>query len=230
MLPTYNEAANIIKVTELILGLPVDVQVVIVDDESPDGTGKLADQLCESHPGRVHVVHRRGPRGRGLAGVEGFRYCLSLPVDCVIEMDADLSHDPLDIPRLLAAAEDADMVIGSRYVKGGGESNRLWYRRVISRFANGYLRLVLGASIRDCSSGYRCFRRYVLSSIGLPDIASSGPSILTEILWRCCQHGYRIREIPIVFHEREMGESKLDGKILLRSLVLPLALRFGRKQ
>ncbi len=227
MLPTYNEADNIRRVVEQILAQPADVRVVVVDDQSPDGTGQIADQLATEYPGRVHVVHRDGPRGRGVAGVDGFKACLKLPVDCVIEMDADLSHDPDDVPRLLAAASHADLVMGSRYVRGGGEANRLLYRRIISRFANLYLRVMLGLPIRDCSSGYRCFRRHVLEAIALDDIASHGPSILTEILWQCKRNGFRIREVPIVFREREVGESKLNGTILINSLKLPITLRFG---
>lgn len=227
MLPTYNEVDNLRRVVELILAQPADVRVVVVDDQSPDGTGELADILAAEYPGHVFVVHRTGPRGRGVAGVEGFKYCLTFPVDCIIEMDADLSHDPADIPRFLKAAEDADVVFGSRYIKGGREINRLLYRRIISRLANTYLRLALGVSVRDCSSGYRCFRRYVLESLDLDSIASHGPSILTEILWQCKLRGYNIKEIPIAFREREVGVSKLNGQILLHSLILPLRLRLS---
>ncbi len=227
MLPTYNEVDNLRRVVELILSQPADVRVVVVDDQSPDGTGQLADELAQEHPGRVFVLHRTGPRGRGVAGVDGFKYCLSLPVDCIMEMDADLSHDPDDIPRFVAAAEGADLVMGSRYVKGGKEANRLLYRRVISRLANTYLRLTLGVSVHDCSSGYRLFRRELMASLDLDGIASHGPSILTEILWQCKLRGCRIREIPITFREREVGTSKLNGQILLHSLLLPLKLRLG---
>lgn len=226
MLPTYNEAENIREMVTIILNLPADLMVVIVDDNSPDGTGKIADELVQENPGRVHVVHRTGVRGRGVAGVDGFKYCLNLPVRYIFEMDADLSHDPRDIPKFLEVAPKADVVIGSRYIRGGGESNRVLHRRIISRFANAYLRFALGLSIRDCSSGYRCFDRRVLDEIGLAAITSDGPPILTEILWRCKQRRYRIAEVPIIFHERERGTSKLNGKILLNSLAMPLNLRF----
>lgn len=228
MLPTYNEAGNIERVVEQIVAISEDIAAVVVDDNSPDGTGDIADNLANRLPGRVHVVHRQGKRGRGVAGVEGFKYCLSLSVDYVVEMDADLSHDPQDIPALLRAAESADVVLGSRYVEGGGEVNRELSRRVISRLANTYLRLVLGVRIRDCSSGYRCFRRNVLQSIGLDTIASTGPSIVTEVLWRCKTRGFRIAEVPIVFHERAEGISKLDWRILVRSLIIPVQVRLGR--
>lgn len=226
MLPTYNEVENIRNVVGLILGLPEDLHVVVVDDNSPDGTGDVADELARENPERVHVVHRTGVRGRGIAGVDGFKYCLTLPVDFIFEMDADLSHDPLDIPRFLEVAPLADVVIGSRYIKGGGESNRVLHRRVISRFANAYLRFALGLSMRDCSSGYRCFSRKALESISLVAITSDGPPILTEILWQCKQKRFHVVEVPIIFHEREQGVSKLNGRILINSLAMPLSLRF----
>jgi dolichol-phosphate mannosyltransferase len=227
MLPTYNEAGTIRQCVEQILRLPLETAVVIADDASPDGTGQIADQLAAEYPGRVVVVHRRGPRGRGLAGIEGFQRCLELPAEYIVEMDADLQHDPADIPRLVAAAErsGAAIVVGSRYVPGGGEVNRPASRRLVSRLANAYLRLALGLSLRDCSSGFRLFRREALAGLDLATMSARGPWILQEVLWRAKQRGYRMVEIPICFLERAAGESKLNVGILLRSLVTPWLLR-----
>jgi dolichol-phosphate mannosyltransferase len=227
MLPTYNEAENIEACIEQILSQPVDAGVVVVDDQSPDGTGRIAGEVAARHPGRVIVLDRGGPRGRGLAGIEGFIRCCELPVDYVVEMDADLQHDPADIPRLVAAADrsGADIVIGSRYVPGGGEVNRELRRRLTSRLANAYLRFALGVRHQDCSSGYRLFKREALEALDLPTMSASGPWILQEVLWRATRRGQKIVEIPIRFHERPAGESKLNVKILLRSLITPIVLR-----
>lgn len=227
MLPTYNEAGNIRQCTELILSLPVDAGVMIVDDGSPDGTGQIADELAVQYPGRVIPLHRTGQRGRGLAGIEGFARCVELPVEYVIELDADLQHDPLDITRLVAAADrsGADIVVGSRYVAGGGEVDRNPVRRMISRVATAYLRLALGVSLRDCTSGYRLFRRESLRSLDISTMSASGPWILQEVLWRARAKHLRIIEIPILFHNRETGESKLNLQILLRSIMNPFMMR-----
>jgi dolichol-phosphate mannosyltransferase len=225
MLPTYNEVENLEKVVEALLAQPLPVQVMVVDDLSPDGTGALADSLAARHPGRVHAVHRTGARGRGRAGAEGLRRCLALPVEAVVEMDADLSHDPDDLPRLVAALARADVAVGSRYVAGGGETNRPLLRRAISRLANAYLRIVLGVPLRDCSSGYRAFRREILERAHLETLTAPGPQILSEVLWRLrCLHA-RMVEVPIHFRDREAGVSKLNWRILLLSLWWPLKQR-----
>jgi dolichol-phosphate mannosyltransferase len=230
MLPTYNEAKNLEKVVEALLAQPLPVHVMVVDDLSPDGTGALADALAARHAGRVTAVHRTGARGRGWAGAEGLLRCLTLPVEVVVEMDADLSHDPADLPRLVAGLEGADVAIGSRYVAGGGEAKRQLLRRLISRLANAYLRLVLGVRLRDCSSGYRAFRREFLERVHPDTLTAPGPQIVPEILWRLrCLHA-RMVEVPIVFHEREAGVSKLNWRILLLSLWWPLKQRLrGRR-
>jgi dolichol-phosphate mannosyltransferase len=228
MLPTYNEAGNLRAVVEALLAQPLPVTVVIVDDNSPDGTGALADQLAAEYPGRVIPVHRKGPRGRGRAGAEGFARCLALPVEVIVEMDADRSHDPADLPRLVAALAEADVAVGSRYIPGGGEVDRDWRRRVISRLANAYLRFVLGMRHRDCSSGYRAFRRAVLERIDFAAIEATGPPILSEILWHLKVQRARIVEVPIIFHERVAGTSKLSWRILLASLLWPIRLRLRR--
>ena len=226
VVPTYNEAENIEPLVERILAQGPDVEVLIVDDGSPDGTGEMADRLA-AQSNRVHVLHRNGPRGRGVAGRDGFLWAVQREgIDCVIEMDGDLSHDPDYIPQMLDALEDADIVIGSRYIPGGGSVKRKWYRVLISELAAIYTRVVLGVwGIKDPNSGYRCFRRQVLSEIDLETLRSHGPSIVSEVLARC--RGYRIREIPIVFVDRVGGRSKLHIGTLLTTLALVPRWRWG---
>jgi dolichol-phosphate mannosyltransferase len=219
VIPTYNEAENIEPLVQRILAQGPDVEVVIVDDGSPDRTGEIADRLAADSD-RVHVIHRNGPRGRGVAGRDGFLWAVQRgDVDCVIEMDGDLSHDPDYIPQMVEALEHADVVIGSRYIPGGGNVKRKWYRVLTSELAAIYTRLVLGVwGIGDPNSGYRCFRREVLAGIDLETLQSRGPSIVSEVLARC--RGYRIREIPIVFVDRVGGRSKLHPGTLLTTLAL----------
>jgi dolichol-phosphate mannosyltransferase len=219
VVPTYNEAENIEAMVESILAQGPDVEVLVVDDQSPDGTGEMADRLAADSD-RVHVLHRDGPRGRGVAGRDGFLWAVAREdVDCVIEMDGDLSHDPDYIPKMVEELKDADIVIGSRYVPGGGNVKRAWYRVLISELAAIYTRIVLGVwGIKDPNSGYRCFRREVLAEIELETLQSHGPSIVSEVLARC--GGYRIKEIPIIFLDRVGGRSKLKMGTLLTTLAL----------
>jgi dolichol-phosphate mannosyltransferase len=223
VLPTYNEAENLRKITEAILRVAPEMTVVIVDDESPDGTGRLADELARAS-GRVRVIHRRTKRGRGYAGAEGFRYCVAEGFDPIFEMDADLSHDPFYLPEFLAASREWEVVIGSRSVPGGGARARGLGRRLVTAGAAFYLRTMLGLKgVRDPTSGYRCFRRSVLESIHLETLTSAGPGIVTEILYRC--RGFRIKEIPIVFQDREKGRSKFGLGAMWESLALAARLR-----
>jgi dolichol-phosphate mannosyltransferase len=222
MLPTYNEAGNLRKITERILRAAPEMTLVIVDDESPDGTGRLADELARASD-RVCVIHRRGKRGRGYAGAEGFRYCVAEGFDPILEMDADLSHDPAYLPEFLAASREWDIVIGSRSVPGGGRADSLG-RRLVTAGAAFYLRALLGLKgVKDPTSGYRCFRRSVLESIRLETLTAAGPGIVTEILYRC--RGFRIKEIPILFRDREQGESKFGLRAIWESLALAARLR-----
>jgi len=226
ILPTYNEAENIRPLTEAILRARPDCTVVIVDDDSPDGTGRIADELAQSDP-RVQVIHRYRNRGRGHAGAEAFRYCLARGFDPIVEMDADFSHDPADLPRLIAASEEWDVVIGSRGVPGGGALGRGLLRRLITAAAALYLRALLGVrGVRDPTSGYRCFRRHVLEAIRPDTLVSPGPAIISEVLYRCRR--YRIKEIPIRFRERERGRSKFGPRAMWESLRLAVRLRLGR--
>ena len=223
VVPTYNEAENIRKVTEAILQVEPAITVVIVDDDSPDGTGRIADELARAL-GRVRVIHRREKRGRGYAGAEGFRYCVAQGFDPIMEMDADLSHDPFYIPQFLAEAKEWDVVIGSRSAPGGGVSGRGIMRRLITACATVYLSAMLGLKgIHDPTSGYRCFRRRVLEQIHLDALTAPGPAIVTEILHRC--RGFRIKEIPILFRDRELGRSKFGLRAMCESLALAARLR-----
>jgi len=225
-LPTYDERENIEIVVKQILDLDLDVDVLIVDDDSPDGTGEIADRLAQAHT-EISVMHRTTDRGRGYAGVAAFRYALDKGYDLVLEMDADLSHNPAHIPALLAAAEDHDLVIGSRYVEGGGEAGRGVTRQLITQFAWRYMRTMLGVKhVMDCTSGYRCFRREAIEAIDIDTIESQGPSIITETLSRCRK--MRIKEVPIRFVDRVRGESKFGFDAIRGSFWFPFKIRVKR--
>ena len=223
MLPTYNEADNIRPLVQAILRAVPAVTVVVVDDDSPDGTGRIADGMAAADE-RVRVIHRYEKRGRGYAGAEGFRYCVAEGFDPIIEMDADFSHDPCCLPSLLTQSKAWDIVIGSRAVRGGGEQGRGRARRLVTTCAAAYLKAMLGLwRIQDPTAGYRCFRRSVLAGIHLETLTSPGPGIVTEVLYRCRR--FRIKEIPIRFREREKGRSKFGLKAMWESLVLAARLR-----
>jgi len=223
ILPTYNEAQNIRPIIEAILGAAPEAHVVVVDDDSPDGTWRIVKQVA-ARDSRVHLIHRKARRGRGHAGAEGFRWCLERNFDPVIEMDADFSHDPFYIPQMIAESRGWDVVIGSRAVAGGGESGRGILRRLVTRLARAYLRFMLGVrDVRDPTSGYRCFRREALRRIQPETLTSPGPAIISEVLHRC--RGMRIREIPIRFHDRRRGRSKFGLKAMWESLATALRLR-----
>jgi len=223
MLPTYNEAYNIGDLIAAILRTEPTATVVVVDDDSPDGTGRIVDDFARSES-RVRAIHRYHDRGRGHAGAEGFRYCVAEGFDPIIEMDADFSHDPLYIPQMIALSKEWDIVIGSRTVRGGLESGRGSIRKWITLAAACYLRTMLGVKgVSDLTSGYRCFRRSVLESINLDTLRSPGPGIVSEVLYRC--RGFRIKEIPIHFRNRERGQSKFGLKAMAESVFLAARLR-----
>jgi dolichol-phosphate mannosyltransferase len=223
VVPTYNERESL---PLLIAGLMQhsNVRVLIVDDNSPDGTGGLADGLAQSHPGRVDVMHRTGTRGLGRSYVDGLKWATRQPVDLVCQMDADLSHDPAQLPRLLTGAERGDVVIGSRYVPGGQIVNWPMRRKLLSRFANIYVRTVTRLSARDCTSGYRCWRRETLASMPLDRFISDGYSFLVEMLYVATRRGRRVVEVPITFIERRLGESKLSRAVMIESAITPWKL------
>lgn len=205
VVPTYNEAETIVPLLQVLLALPLPLRVLVVDDRSPDGT---ADRAAAGGD-RVTVLRRDPPRGRGLAGRDGFIAALAMGADLVVEMDADGSHDPRQLPALIAAAADADIVSGSRYCPGGRVVGYDWLRKLNSAVANAVSRLLLGLTPRDATSGYRVFRRRVLEAIDLPTLLSPGPSIVEEILFRAQRRGFVAREVPITFVNRAQGESKL---------------------
>jgi len=230
VLPTYNERGNLEKLVREIFSLDIKdtrIGIAVVDDASPDGTGPLADRLSEVFP-QLHVIHRTGPRGRGRAGIEGFQYAVARGSDYVMEMDADGSHQPRFIPHFVEAIRRCDVVIGSRGVPGGCERGRNRARKLVTRFANMYLRMILGVRVKDCTSGYRCFRREALEKIDLDTLRSTGPSLVEEILVRCSRAGCRIEEIPIEFIEREGGESTFNVRILISCFLRAIQFRFHR--
>lgn len=223
IIPTYNERANI---PVLIAGLMThaNVRVLVVDDNSPDGTGALAEALGREYNGRVSVLHRTTNRGFGRSYIDGMKQALGEEVDVICQMDADLSHDPAQLPDLIAAIGAADMVIGSRYVPGGTIVNWPFKRHVLSRFANTYIRTVTRVSAHDCTSGYRCWKKSALASLPLDAFFSDGYSFLVEMLFVAHRRGCRIAEVPITFVERREGESKVSRAVLLESAVTPWRL------
>lgn len=231
MLPTYNEGGNIREVVKQILAQPLNIGIVVVDDNSPDGTDRIADELAILYPKRVEVVHRLTERGRGTAGIKGFKRCLELGAKWIVEMDADLSHNPNDIPRLVQVAQECDLAIGSRYISGGQDKERNLKRRLISWGANRYLQLVLGLKLYDCSSGFKCYRREVLEQIDLNSLHARGPEVGPESLYRIKQLGFQIREVPVAFADRRIGESKLmNFRTMLTSLIFPWYVRFNLRR
>jgi dolichol-phosphate mannosyltransferase len=228
MIPTYNERENIAGLVGDIIALPPadDFLVVVVDDNSPDGTAAEAARLAAADA-RVRLLLRTKRRGRGAAGIEGFREALRLGADFVVEMDGDGSHRPAHIPDLLAAARSADLVLGSRFVRGGRDADRSWRRRLITLLVRSFIRRRFGLSVRDVSSGFRCFRRTTLEKIDLDDLISVGPSVVLETLYRAHLLGCSIVEVPIVFVDRKRGRTKLGALTLLETLVM--ALQFKKR-
>ena len=228
MLPTYNEAANLEGIVEAIRArLPARGRVLIVDDDSPDGTGRIADRLAARHP-EVEVLHRPGKQGIGPAYVAGFELGLDRDAELIAQMDADYSHDPEDLPRLIAATADADLVLGSRYVAGGGVADWGPVRRLISKGGSAYARLLLGLEIRDLTGGFKVFRRPVLERIDLEALASHGYAFQVETTYRAVRAGFRVVEVPIVFSDRRVGESKMTGSIVLEAALRVPAMRLAR--
>lgn len=228
LIPTYNERENLPLVIDGVLSLD-GTRVLVIDDGSPDGTGEVAERLAEQHPERVSVMHRTGPRGLGRSYLDGFRAALQSDATYVCQMDADLSHDPRFLPSLIgAAASGAGLVIGSRYLPGGRVENWPLRRMVLSGFANRYIRAVTGLRVRDCTAGYRCWRREALARVPLDAISSDGYSFLVEVTFYAASAGVTIAEVPIVFVERRQGASKLSSSVLMESLITPWRLAFAR--
>jgi dolichol-phosphate mannosyltransferase len=226
-LPTYNERENLeAMVAALENVLAADDTVLVIDDNSPDGTGQIADRLAAERRG-VQVLHRMRKEGLGPAYLDGFRRALDLGADLIFEMDCDFSHDPADVPRLAAAAKEADLVIGSRYVEGGGTRNWGAMRRFISRGGSLYAQLLLSVDVRDLTGGFKCYRRRVLESIDLDAINSKGYAFQIETTYRALRRGFRVVEIPIVFVDRQVGGSKMSKAIVLEAVWKVPALRLA---
>lgn len=228
IIPTYNERDNLPIVARTLLEMP-NLRVLVVDDASPDGTGQLADALAASSGGRLSVLHRTGARGLGLSYLDGMRTALRGDATHICQMDADLSHNPADVPRLLAESAQGDLVIGSRYVPGGRIENWPKRRELLSAFANRYVRTITGLRVRDCTSGFRCWRREALQRLPLDRIASDGYAFLVELVWEAAAAGCRIVEVPITFVERRQGASKLSGRVVVESALVPWRLAARRK-
>jgi len=216
-LPTYNEIDNLRPMVAAILAAVPAVEILVIDDNSPDGTGALADELAAADR-RVHVLHRAGKEGLGKAYLAGFAWALSGGYGLIMEMDCDFSHDPKYLPAMLAAAGEADLVLGSRYVAGGGTVNWGLGRKLISRGGSLYARTILGLSVRDLTGGFKCFRREVLEAIDLPSVQCTGYAFQIELTYRASRKGFRVREIPIVFADRRVGHSKMSRRIVLEAI------------
>jgi dolichol-phosphate mannosyltransferase len=225
ILPTYNEAENIEPIVRAARAqLDERDRILVVDDNSPDGTGRTADRLAEEIDG-VEVLHRPAKQGLGRAYLAGFRRALDGGAELLLEMDSDFSHDPADLPRLIAAAQDADLVLGSRYVPGGSVVDWGLVRKLVSRGGSWYARAVLGVGVRDLTGGFKCFRRSVLESLDLESVHADGYGFQIELTYRAIKAGFNVVEIPIVFRDRRVGQSKMDARIALEAVWKVPALR-----
>ncbi len=228
VVPTYNERDNLPLLVKGVLGHE-GFRMLIVDDGSPDGTGAIADELAAAHPGRIDVMHRTGARGLGRSYIDGLQKAIAQPdVTLVCQMDADLSHNPEYLPELAAAARDHDVVIGSRYLNGVSVVNWPLHRIFLSAFANKYIRAVTSLTPRDCTSGFRCWRREALARLPLSSMVSDGYAFLVEMLFEASRRGCSIGEVPIIFVERRQGQSKVSSSVLIESLITPWRLVFRK--
>jgi dolichol-phosphate mannosyltransferase len=229
ILPTYDEAENLEAVVGGIRAAAAEARILVVDDNSRDGTAELADALAAGDP-LLEVLHRPGKAGLGRAYTAGFAVALAAGAEFVVEMDADLSHDPADLPRLIEAAQDADVVLGSRYAPGGGIENWGLDRRVLSRAGCAYARRVLGVDVRDLTGGFKCFRASALQAIEYPSAGATGYAFQVELTWRALQLGLRVVEVPIRFRERRLGRSKMSAHIAREAAWRVPGLRFGPRR
>jgi dolichol-phosphate mannosyltransferase len=225
-IPTFNERDNLEAISRAVLDADSRLDVVVVDDNSPDGTGQLADALAAKEP-RIHVIHREKKEGLGRAYLHAFRWALAQGYELILEMDADFSHPPRYLPLMLDEAQQgADLVLGSRYVQGGGTVNWGRVRKLISRGGSFYARTILGLSTRDLTGGFKCFRRHVLEKVDLGAVRSTGYGFQIELTYRTLKAGFRVEEIPILFEDRRVGQSKMSKKIFLEALMMVWKLRF----
>jgi len=229
IVPTFNEKENIESLVEQLLALPTGVRVSVVDDNSPDGTGEIADRLAMENKGRVGVIHRAGKLGLGTAYIAGFKRALAEGADLICTMDADFSHNPRYIPDMVAKIEQGhDLVIGSRYVRGGGASGCTLPRIFLSWGANAFARVMLGLHAHDTTAGFRCYRREVLAGLELDEIKASGYSFLMEMLYRVQRRGWRVGEVPIIFENRRLGTSKISRNEIIKAMGTVVRLAWGR--
>ncbi len=229
ILPTYNERENIADLLSMLLDLSHDIGIIVVDDNSPDGTGNLADELAEAYPERIFVIHRRGKLGLGTAYLAGFELALERGVSRIMTMDADFSHHPRYVPLIVEMCRSTyDLAIGSRYVSGGGTPDFPLRRRFLSWGANALTRLLLGLKAHDTTAGFRCYRREVLEALPLASIFSSGYSFLIEMLFLVQQAGFSVGEVPIIFEDRKRGQSKISRQEIVRALYTVLRLTARR--
>lgn len=227
IIPTYNERENIKILVENILSSPVKINILIVDDNSPDKTGEIADLLAQEHYRKVNVLHRLKKNGLGTAYLDGFKFAIDNGFDCIITMDADLSHDFNAIPSFLTEIEDSDFVIGSRYLNGIRILNWDFKRLILSQAANFYVRKVGGFPFTDATGGFNCFRTNVIKSINLNNFSSVGYSFLIELKFKTSKHNFIIKEMPIIFSQRNAGNSKLSKKVFFEAMIVVLKLRIG---
>ncbi len=226
VVPTYNERENIEALITQLLQIAPDADVTVVDDNSPDGTAQQVEQVFGANS-RVSVLLRTGARSFGRSLLDSYRVALERGYGRLVQMDADFSHDPKVVPAMINASGDADLVIGSRYCPGGGVVNWPWHRRLLSRFANFYVSLITGLTVRDSTAGFRCWTRRALQSLVERGVASDGYAFQVEAVFRTQRAGLRIVEIPITFTDRRAGQSKMSGEVILESMVKPWTLRFG---
>lgn len=227
IVPTYNEAENLPSLLEGIFTYAPETDVLVVDDNSPDGTGDLVEEI-RRHNAHVHLMRRPGKLGLGTAYIAGFKFAIARHYDAAFEMDADFSHDPRHLSEFLQAIEQADLIIGSRYVPGGSTPNWSFIRRLISGSGNIFARFMLNMPVHDCTGGYRCYRRAVLEAIDLDSVQSRGYAFQVEMTYRVLQQGFKVVEIPVTFMDRRLGQSKMSKKIIVEAFTYVLRTRFRR--
>lgn len=230
VLPTYNEADNLEAMVNALLALPITMSVLIVDDNSPDGTGAIADRLTHEHPARIEVIHRPGKEGLGRAYKTGFRHALAAGAEAIVQMDCDFSHSPTYLPPMVALLGEFDVVVGSRYVAGGELDERWsWWREWLSAGANVYARAILGLRVRDATAGFKVWRRAVLEQVDLSRVLSNGYIFQVEMAYLTQRLGYRVHELPIYFEDRRIGKSKMDIPVKVEAMYRVLELRWRHR-
>jgi dolichol-phosphate mannosyltransferase len=227
VVPTYNERENVGALVPQLLQVAPDADVMLIDDNSPDGTAVFAEQSFRAEP-RFSILSRTGPRSFGRSLLDGYRAALKSGYARLLQMDADFSHDPKMVPELIDASRDADVVIGSRYCRGGRVVNWPWHRELLSRFANRYVSMITALEVRDSTAGFRCWTRRALESLLENGVASDGYAFQVEAVFRTQRAGFRVVEVPITFTDRRAGQSKMSGKVILESMLKPWSLRFGK--